>query len=712
MLLGRQSPASGSPVWLLCLLLLGATLGCTSRPEEPPPNSDQPGWLDLRSYRPERDPAVALSGEWLAVWGRLLTPSELDAYHGHLIPLTVPGQWVSQPGLALPPSGYGAATYRVTVRLARPSAGLALRLPDPKLALRAWVNGKLIASRGVPALSREREVQSFGEYVAPLPDGATTLKVVIQLSNHSYRTGGLRKAPVLGQREVLERKAVWSLAGAVLFFAILLLVAVYHFGISLIAPDSRGQRVLAWNALAVAVHEVLVGGGGAIEAALLPHFPGDWIVRVEYFALYIALYLGVELNSQVFPEESRLPGIRFLKLMGLGIAAIPLLTPVSWFSRTLTAFSVCALFAMLVVVYLLVLAIRHRRPQARFILVALIAYLLANVHDVLAAHGVISSYGEPRAPSLLLYIGAQAFTLAKRFADAGQRVIELNRDLTLTNASIARFVPSKVLAMLKRESIRQVERGDQVALTMEVLFCDIRNFTRLVELMPPGRAFGFINDYLSHMEPAIHDHGGFINQYLGDCIMALYPTGADAAVASAVGMLERLEAFNAGQAHSATPIRVGIGINSGPLILGTIGGQERLDSGVVGDAVNLAARIESLTKLYGTSLLISEHTVARLSQPVRFALRELDRVVPKGRSQSASIFEVLDALPPETRALRLRTREDFERGLSLFRDARLEEARLAFEACLTVDPSDAAARLYVKRCQSGADHAAERESLP
>jgi len=688
-----------APKWL-CLLGVVVVLGCAPRAVPPPVAQAIPGTLDLRAWDPARDGPVELRGQWLVHWQQLL-----DFAHGPSdgrvpTPLPVPGQWVHFEALAAERAGEGAATYTVTLELAEPSADLVLRFPTPMLALKAWVNGKVIAQRGTPSLNAHGERVSFGEYVAAIPDGARTLTLVVQLSNHFYRTGGLVKAPLLGRRDEVQAQGARSLAGTLLFGGILLVIAIYHFGISLITPDSMAQRVLALNALAVGVHEVLVGAGGAIGGELSEYLPWTWVLRLEYFALYIALYLGVELNSLVFPAESRRPMMRIMKVVGATFALVPLVMPAAWYSRTLTAFSATALVGLLVVAYTLILAIKHGRPQARFILFALAAYLLANVHDVLAFHGVFSAMGEPRAPSILLFIGSQAWTLAKRFADAGQRVIELNEDLQRTNRSIARFVPSHFLAMLNRGSLREVERGDQVALTMEVLFCDIRNFTKLVELMPPGNAFRFINDYLSHMEPAIHAHGGFINQYLGDCIMALYPSGADAAVASAVEMLQRLERFNDGQTHSSTPLRVGIGINSGPLILGTIGGQERLDSGVVGDAVNLAARVESMTKLYGVSLLISEHTVARLSSPERFALRELDRVVPKGRTQSASIFEVLDVLPEATRALRIASRADFARGLSAFREARFDEAQQAFAACALADPTDAAAQLYLTRCRT------------
>jgi hypothetical protein len=141
--------------------------------------------------------------------------------------------------------------------------------------------------------------------------------------------------------------------------------------------------------------------------------------------------------------------------------------------------------------------------------------------------------------------------------------------------------------------------------------------------------------------------------------------------------------------------------NAGPVIVGAIGGVQRLDSGVVGDAANLAARVESMTKVYGCSLIISEHVVSRLQTPLTFSLRLLDRVVPKGRTRPVSVFEVLDALAPTKQVLRESTRQDFEAGVAHCGERDFAAARAGFERVLAADPDDFAARLYVRRCQDG-----------
>lgn len=140
-----------------------------------------------------------------------------------------------------------------------------------------------------------------------------------------------------------------------------------------------------------------------------------------------------------------------------------------------------------------------------------------------------------------------------------------------------------------------------------------------------------------------------------------------------------------------------MGINTGELILGTIGSAERMKCGVIGDPVNLAARVEGMTKLYGAALLITEFTYALLRHPVE--LREVDRVKVKGKRAAVTVYEILDGLPEDDRSARIRTREVFAEGILLFRRGAMREALRCFESARASSPRDAASQLYIERCQ-------------
>jgi class 3 adenylate cyclase len=214
------------------------------------------------------------------------------------------------------------------------------------------------------------------------------------------------------------------------------------------------------------------------------------------------------------------------------------------------------------------------------------------------------------------------------------------RQIRLTEA-YGRFVPHEFLDNLGKTSIIDIQLGDHVRMEMTVLFSDIRGFTTLSEKMTPEQTFAFLNTYMSYMEPIIKQHDGFIDKFIGDAIMALFHS-ADQAVMAALEMLEQLREFNQQRDLSGfPPIDMGIGLNTGTLMLGIVGGANRMEGTVVSDAVNIASRIESLTKKFNSQILISESTQAALTNDERFTLSELKQVSLEGKSNLISIYQVI-----------------------------------------------------------------------
>lgn len=274
-------------------------------------------------------------------------------------------------------------------------------------------------------------------------------------------------------------------------------------------------------------------------------------------------------------------------------------------------------------------------------------------------------------------------------------------NLEALNRSYTRFVPHEFLEILGKSSILSVELGDQVARDMSVLFSDIKGFTRLSESMSPGENIQFINDYLHWMEPVLHRNQGFIDKYIGDAIMALFPRSAEDAVRAALHMLEELRHFNQVRTgRGEEPVAISIGINTGSLMLGVVGGADRLDTTVISDAVNLASRVEHLTRLYGVSLLITEYTWSQLPQGDRdFSnIRKIDRVIPKGKSTAVDLYEVFSADDPGVCRLKAETLREFDIARDFFHCGRFPEAARGFREILERNPDDHVARHYAGRC--------------
>lgn len=291
--------------------------------------------------------------------------------------------------------------------------------------------------------------------------------------------------------------------------------------------------------------------------------------------------------------------------------------------------------------------------------------------------------------------------LSEGYNDMTRRLGEYIGSINRLNESYFRFVPRQFLDMLGKEAITDIQLGDQVQKEMSVLFTDIRDFTGLSEAMTLQENFDFINNYLGLMEPVIGRNHGFIDKYMGDSIMALFGGKVENAINAAIEMRRTLNDYNqVREAENKPPINMGVGIHTGDLMLGVVGGHGRMEGTVISDAVNLASRLEGLTKIYNSAVIISQDTLIKLDDPFRYAYRFLDIVKVKGKKESVYIFEILDGESETEKTLRLKTKNAFNHGLELYRSKRFDEAAEYFQAVIEGNPADGAARLYLQRCHN------------
>lgn len=279
----------------------------------------------------------------------------------------------------------------------------------------------------------------------------------------------------------------------------------------------------------------------------------------------------------------------------------------------------------------------------------------------------------------------------------------LQTQVRLTEAN-RRFVPGQILSSLGFDSIVDVNLNAATERAMAVLFADLRDFTRLSSDIGPQRTIAMVNRYLSHVQPGIAANRGFVANYLGDGLLALFPDGADDALRGAVAMSRGLQGYNR-ERGDLPRLRFGLGLHSGPVVLGTIGDLDHLQCGVIGDAVNTASRVEALTKHFQAALLLSEEARAALETPEAFSLRYLGQVGVAGRVEPLSVYECLDDLAESQRLSRLEARPRFEHAVSLFQAGDWSEAAALFAACADGCPDDDVARAFESRCRSRAENA-------
>jgi adenylate cyclase len=264
--------------------------------------------------------------------------------------------------------------------------------------------------------------------------------------------------------------------------------------------------------------------------------------------------------------------------------------------------------------------------------------------------------------------------------------------------TLSRYLPPQVAEQVLANPESNLGGVSQVA---TVLFSDIRDFTTVSESLGARATVALLNEYFPAMADAISEHDGILDKYIGDAIMAVFgvpfvgPQDADNAVAAAQSMLTRLDALNRARvARGEAPVSIGIGLSTGELVAGNIGSPRRMDYTVIGDTVNLASRLEALTKTWGVPLVASGQTLKMLRKPV--ASRELDRVRVKGKREPVAVHQILaaDAMPPAG------VLDAFAAGRECYRRQDWARAIEAFRAALAEMPDDRPSALMLERCEA------------
>jgi adenylate cyclase len=241
------------------------------------------------------------------------------------------------------------------------------------------------------------------------------------------------------------------------------------------------------------------------------------------------------------------------------------------------------------------------------------------------------------------------------------------------------------------------------SVTATVLFSDVRSFTTITEQLGAQGTVALLNEYFTLMVDCIQREEGMLDKFIGDAIMAAFgipvqhEDDADRAVRAAIGMMRELNSWNQQRlTEGKLPVDIGIGLNTDVVVSGNIGSRKRMDYTIIGDGVNLAARLESACKQYGAHILISEFTYRKLR--ATYTTREVDLVVVKGKTQPVAIYEVLDYHTESTFPGLMNALRHFREGMTHYRQRRWADAERAFREVLALHAGDFASALYLKRC--------------
>ena len=661
-----------------------------------------PGAVDLSGV-PLSAP-VALDGDWEFYWDRFVEPAAFrdggQPLYDALAPF--PSEWIDYrlPGV----SPVGFCTWRISISGLSPGRRYGLRSASFLSAATIFANGVAIQRHGRPGRTAAEDAPGWHSVVSPVeagPDGRVDL--VMHVSNFVDRQGGTRSSVVFGDWEAVA--AIRERAVAYELFVVGAIVAMGAYYLGLFAFRRRERAAMWFGALCVVLGIRVLCYDEYYILSIFPGLPWRLLFDAGYITFTLAVALFAAFVRSTFPQEFPRWASIAAAAAAAAYSAVVVFAPTRISSLGLIWFQAATIVVALGSAAAIVVAGLRGREGAGLFGMGFLALFSGAVHDILVSAGLLRGAFLMQV-GLLGFLFALSLIMTKRFAGAFSTAEALSGNLARVNRSLERFVPKEFLGFLGKLTIEEIALGDSSAEDMAVLFVDVRAFSRLAESSTAEQTFAFINEYLARVGPAVRAHGGFIDKYLGDGFMALFPDGAESAVLCALDIQARVATYNLDrEASGRQPIRVGIGLHTGRLMLGTIGEELRMDGTVISDAVNLASRLEGVSKDYGLGLAVSERILADLPDPTAFRMRFIGKVRVKGKVEPVSVFEIYDGDPPDLRSRKDLVRASFERGLEAYYEKRYGDARALFVQVLAVLPDDGASLRYMSSIESRASKA-------
>lgn len=669
---------------LLALLFVLITAGTVHGEDVGPGESV----FDLRGHDFSAAP-VKLEGPWDFYWNQFIFPDQkLPPEHDVI---QVPESWNLHGEYPV----FGYATYRAQVYLPPHAGDFGLSVPFTLSHYRLFINRRLVAENA--EVAREHSAKSCSVQpprIFPLPP-AEKLDIIIQVSNHDDFHGGLITAlEIRPHAELTLKKNRQELTDAILF-GIYLITGLLYIGFYVSRRSDYSSLFFGLFCVVLSFRTILYN-----DFIILLLFPGlsmEFITAAGHITYYLAFPIFLRFIAVTFPLRFS----RWIEYPSYAISLVYVLLAVFLKHRVyiffLTYYQILSLLGCVYIIIALVIYASRKDVFARITILGFLVIFATAVNDILFAQNIIQTF-HMTPMGLGIFIISQAGLMTWNIAVTFSKTERLSSELTVTNHSFKRFVPAEFLKYLNKEKIADVALGDHTQMVMSIIFLDIRNFTTMSEKMEPHEIFLFLNSFFDRVCPVIRKNGGFIDKYLGDGIMALFPGKPDHAVKTAVQMLEMLKIYNQHRASCHyPPIKIGIGVHTGSLMLGTVGEPERMDGTVISDAVNLCARLESVTKEYNFDIAMSEDTYKALEDKSFVHVRSVGNIPLKGKQKLVSIYELFNGDDPDLLEKKIQYRPDFEEAVKLLDSKEFDRARLAFSHLNQKFPEDKTIMVYLNK---------------
>ena len=519
----------------------------------------------------------------------------------------VPGSWNSYRLDEPFSSGAGAGSYRLLVKGLNPEKTYGFHVYDLcSNAFSIFVNGKNVITVGYPSEDYTKTVPDLSMELAYFkPDKNGEANFVMHISNFVHRNGGAWNAISFAEQEYIDARFRKQLNYGFLCLGALLTIFLYQMFLFIFRKLDFGSLYLALFAITILIR-LIVTPVSLIEY-FFPNLPYGASLKLEYVALILGPMLFTMYMSRKMRKMLQPLIVKIIFTIGL-ILGIVVFSANAYVAnrfvpiiQTYTVITCLYIFMMMILSFL-------RKPslETGLMVVAVVVTITAAIHDIAALTNIyiILSSTSFISYAFIIFVFIQTLIIARQQEKSHKSVIRLTESLSQANERYSRFVPKEVLSLLNKKSLTDINPGEWISQKATLLCFDIKQFSSKTEYLAPKEIFEILNLILGKISPVVREHGGFIEKYLGDGIIAIFPKDGIKAFDCAIKIQQIIQELQPELVEKNLPkISGGIAIHYGKIVLGTVGNSERLNQITVSKDIETVIKLESLTRFCGFNII-------------------------------------------------------------------------------------------------------------
>ncbi|MGP1576795.1 MAG: adenylate/guanylate cyclase domain-containing protein [Treponema sp.] len=586
-----------------CIISL-CLISCT---ETLPLQNNGEGHYDISEI--DRDIVYSLGDTWAYAQGEFISPALPIELYDRFERITQ--SWTQY---TLPQPKYGYATYAIRVRGFDPEKVYALYFTRTSSAFTAFVNRRPFYSCGVPGRNFNEEQFDRSAHTVILPlKNETEANIVLHISNFNDRNPGVESPFYIGLYDTVQRRHTVEKLITSGIFALLLSMSAFFISLFLFYKKEHATCLFGILCFIFALRTICYNN--FLIKDIFPALSGRIMFRLGYFTFPLAVIFMFSFIFNLFFDSST----RFLKFLLLLFAplliysVLTLSAPFYFFTYPLPAVQAYTLLLALIAIGIVIRAIIMKKHLAILFCCAFICFIGTGIIDMLISNNII------RAPfishfAILFLLMPMGFIVISHFSKAFKTLHKMTEHIEAANVSFQRFFPNEFMQFLHKKNIMSIKLGDTMYKDMFIAFVHIDTHTDLATAAARQELLMVYNDVIRSSYPLIKKYKGFIDKYLADGMMLLFYGSAEETVNCILEITALIKTINIHRtAKKLCPITNSAGIHYGSVMMGTIGEEERMDTTVISDAVNIASRLNSYAAQQDMSMLITESLRQQIS---------------------------------------------------------------------------------------------------